>query len=47
MKMAQRVLSLALCFMIAAATVAMPSVAHADWDDFGLYTQDQIGRAHV
>ena len=42
MKMAQRVLSLALCVMITAATVSTPSVAHADWDDFGLYTQDRI-----
>ena len=40
MKTAQRVLSLALCFMIAASAVSVPSVAYADWDDLGLYTQE-------
>lgn len=44
MKTAQRVLSLALCFMIAASAVSVPSVAYADWDDLGLYTQDCVDK---
>ena len=44
MKTAQRALSLALCFMIAASAVSVPSVAYADWDDLGLYTQDCVDK---
>lgn len=44
MKKSQRVLSLLLCLVVMLSMISAPSVAHADWDGLGLYTQECVDK---
>lgn len=44
MKKSQRVLSLLLCLIVMLSMISAPSVAHADWDGLGLYTQECVDK---
>lgn len=44
MKKSQRVLSLLLCLVVMLSMISAPSVAYADWDGLGLYTQECVDK---